>query len=71
MVANLMKNEAKFLNLDENEMFLLGFLHDIGYEIDANNHEIAGGNFLKSQKYICQRSVLSWHAKLRIFVPCT
>ena len=58
MVADLMKKQAKFLNLNENEMFLLGFLHDIGYELNKNNHELAGGEFLKSQNYKYANEVL-------------
>ncbi len=50
-VANLMKKTAKNLNLNENEMFLLGFLHDVGYEFDKDNHELAGGKFLATQNY--------------------
>ena len=47
-VARLMKEKAQLIGLDENEMFLLGFLHDIGYEIDeSQSHNITGGNLLK------------------------
>ena len=50
-VAKLMKSHASKLGLNENEMFVLGLLHDVGYEFDGDNHEIAGGTFLKGQGY--------------------
>lgn len=50
-VAKLMEKKASKLNLNANEMFLLGLLHDVGYEIDKTNHEFAGGEFLKTQNY--------------------
>ena len=50
-VAKLMEKKASKLNLNANEMFLLGLLHDVGYEIDKTNHEFTGGEFLKTQNY--------------------
>ena len=50
-VANYMYQNAEKHNLDKNEMYLLGLMHDIGYLIDEKNHEEIGGEFLKSQNY--------------------
>ncbi len=50
-VANLMKSHAREFDLDENEMFLLGFLHDVGYLFCDDDHERVGGNFLREQGY--------------------
>lgn len=51
-VAILMKEKAKILHLNEQEMFTLGILHDIGYEFDqTETHNITGGNILKKQNY--------------------
>ena len=50
-VANYMYQNAEKYNLDKNEMYLLGLMHDIGYLIDEKNHEEIGGEFLKSQNY--------------------
>lgn len=62
-VATLMKKKATKLNLDENEMFLLGLLHDIGYTIDSKCHEFAGGEFLKTQNYKYANEV-KFHGKI-------
>lgn len=54
-VANKMHKIAaenpKFFN--ENEMFTLGTLHDIGYKFsdDAQLHNVLGGEILRQQKY--------------------
>lgn len=51
-VARLMKEKAKILGLDEQEMFLLGMMHDVAYEFDESaEHNRTGGNLLKSQNY--------------------
>lgn len=51
-VARLMKQKANELGLDPKEMFLLGFLHDIGYEFGEHaNHAEIGGNMLNSIHY--------------------
>ena len=51
-VASLMKEKAPLLGLDANEMYLLGYLHDIGYESDESaTHNITGGNLLKQCGY--------------------
>ena len=34
------------------ELFLLGYVHDIGYQIGTNeNHNVIGGNILKNNSY--------------------
>lgn len=51
-VARLMEGVAQQVGLDEQEMFTLGMLHDIGYEFgDGENHHIVGGDILKQQNY--------------------
>lgn len=58
-VARLMSQHAKKLGLDEKEMFMLGLLHDIGYEFgDISEHNKLGGEFLKSQNYKYYKEVL-------------
>ncbi|MBQ6497789.1 MAG: HD domain-containing protein [Bacilli bacterium] len=50
-MIELGKNEG--LSEEElQELFLLGYLHDIGYQFGANeNHNIIGGNLLKENDY--------------------
>ena len=50
-VANLMKEKAKVFNLDGNEMFALGFLHDLGYGLNDERHNELGGKILEKQNY--------------------
>lgn len=50
-VANYMYQNAEKYNLDKNETYLLGLMHDISYLIDEKNHEEIDGEFLKSQNY--------------------
>ena len=57
-VAELMKQRAIELNMttqQAEELYILGFLHDIGYEFaepkNYEKHEIIGGGVLKSQGY--------------------
>lgn len=54
-VARLMKQLAIKHNLPEDrvqEIFVLGLLHDIGYEfVDTPDHNKVGGNLLKTQGY--------------------
>ena len=54
-VANKMVELGKEKNLlDEQlrELFLLGYLHDIGYQFGINeNHNVIGGNLLKNSNY--------------------
>ena len=58
-VAKLMKDNATKYGLDEEEMFTLGMLHDIGYEfIDGEKHAEIGGEILKKQNYKYYKEVL-------------
>ena len=58
-VARLMSQNAKKLGLDEKEMFMLGLLHDIGYEFgDIRQHNKLGGEFLKTQNYRYYQEVM-------------
>lgn len=51
-VARFMKNNAEKVGLNSEEMFTLGFLHDIGYEFDPTfTHNKTGGILLKNQNY--------------------
>ena len=57
-VARKMVEIGKKYNLDDEqlkELFLLGYIHDIGYEFANNenneNHRIIGGNILKQSNY--------------------
>ena len=54
-VANKMIEIGKEKELTENELeelFLLGYVHDIGYQFGNNeNHNIIGGNILKNSNY--------------------
>lgn len=54
-VANKMVELGKKNNLSNNqldELFLLGYLHDIGYNFGNNeNHNIIGGKILKDNNY--------------------
>lgn len=53
-VAIKMVEIGKEKNLSEEqlqELFLLGYVHDIGYQYDKNNHNVAGGNLLKENNY--------------------
>ena len=58
-VARLMKDKAKEFDLDEKEMFTLGFLHDIGYEFGGSEeHHTVGAEMLKQQNYKYYQEVL-------------
>lgn len=54
-VANKMVEIGKSKNLNDNELedlFLLGLVHDIGYQFGKNeDHNIVGGNILKNNNY--------------------
>jgi len=58
-VARLMKEKAKLLGLNEEDMFVLGYLHDIGYEFDDINHHNLGGKILQKQGYKYYKEVLN------------
>ena len=58
-VARVMKENAYRLGLDEEEMFTLGMLHDIGYEFgDGETHHIVGAKMLQKQNYKYYKEVL-------------
>ena len=62
-VAKLMKDKAKMIGLDEEQMFTLGLLHDIGYEFGENNdHNVVGYEILNKQNYMYSKEVL-YHGK--------
>jgi len=54
-VANKMVELGKEKGLSDkqlDELFLLGFLHDIGYQFGiSDNHNVIGGNILKNNNY--------------------
>ena len=51
-VSNIMEENAKNLGLNPEDMFTLGFLHDIGYKFgDGSNHHIVGAKMLEQQGY--------------------
>lgn len=61
-VARKMVEIGKELHLSNDELqdlFLLGYNHDIGYEFTENgiNHNIIGGNILKENGYIYWQEV--------------
>lgn len=69
-VARLMKKSAEdagWTTQKCEEMFILGFLHDIGYEFAEQqcDHASVGGEMLKNQGYKYWREV-SCHGKLDV-----
>ncbi len=51
-VANLMKEKAPLLGLDPDQMFVLGYLHDVGYAVQTDKlHSYFGGEILKKAGY--------------------
>lgn len=67
-VARLMKKMAEEIGWTQEkceEMFLLGYLHDIGYEFSEQqgDHASVGGIMLKRQKYKYWQEVF-FHGKL-------
>lgn len=62
-VAKLMKDNAKNVGLDAEEMFTLGLLHDIGYEFGGSEeHHLNGFKVLEKQNYKYSQEVL-YHGK--------
>ena len=58
-VARLMRDKAAEVGLDEEEMFTLGLLHDIGYEFGGSEeHHVKGYEMLKKQNYKYATEVL-------------
>ncbi len=69
-VARLMKKSAEDVGWNKQkceEMFVLGFLHDIGYEFAEQqcDHASVGGEMLKNQGYKYWKEV-SCHGKLDV-----
>ncbi len=53
-VARKMVEIGKSYNMDEKqlqELFVLGYVHDIGYEYENDKHGVTGGNILKQSNY--------------------
>ncbi len=62
-VARLMKDKANKAGLDAEEMFLLGMMHDIGYEFGGSEeHHLVGAGILEKQGYKYYLEVL-FHGK--------
>ncbi len=62
-VAQLMADNAEKVGLDKEEMYLLGYVHDIGYALgDAEEHHIKGGECLSKSTYKYYKEVL-YHGK--------
>ena len=62
-VARLMKENATKWGLDPEEMFTLGYLHDIGYEFGGSEeHHINGASLLAKQGYKYIQEIL-YHGK--------
>ena len=60
-VAKLMEENAEKHGLDKQEMFMLGFLHDIGYEFGGSEeHHVVGAAMLEKEnyKYLCDNFCL-------------
>ena len=57
-VARLMKENAPKIGLDAEEMFTLGYLHDIGYEFDSENHHLTGAKIMEGQGYKYVKEIL-------------
>ena len=60
-VANKMielGKEKQLSDIQLQELFVLGYLHDIGYQFGTNeNHNVIGGNILKENNYKYWREV--------------
>lgn len=68
-VAEYMYRNAEKYNLDKDDMYILGFLHDIGYLQDSENHQEEGerimhGAGMNSQKYTCFEYVIAHHNQI-------
>ena len=56
-VAKTMKalanKHADYYNVDANDAFILGYLHDVGYEFinSGEDHALVGANYLKAAGY--------------------
>ena len=45
-VANFMKSWAPAVGVNENDAWLIGYLHDIGYILDKEGHSVLGSDML-------------------------
>ena len=62
-VARLMKENAEEAGLDPEEMFILGMMHDVGYEFGGSEeHHLVGAGILEKQNYKYYLEVL-FHGK--------
>ena len=43
--------EAGYTETFARQMYIIGFIHDIGYEFSSDNHEEVGAEMLKSARY--------------------
>ncbi len=58
-VARLMTEKAELVGLDKQEMFVLGLVHDIGFEFGGSDtHHQVGAEILKKQNYKYWQEVL-------------
>ena len=59
------ENQSKY-NITPKEAFILGYLHDIGYEFtgDQTQHSIVGGKILRDQNYRYWREVY-YHSRVQ------
>ena len=58
-VAKLMAENAEKHGLNKQEMFMLGFLHDIGYEFGGSEeHHVVGAEMLEKENYKYFKEVL-------------
>ena len=59
-VAEYMYRNAKKYDLNSEEMYILGLVHDIGYLKDRLDHEVHGARLLEKEGYKYS-SIISWH----------
>lgn len=59
-VAEYMYKNASKYNLNPEEMYILGLLHDIGYLDGKPDHEVNGARLLEKEGYK-HSSIVSWH----------
>lgn len=59
-VAEYMYENAEKYGLNADKMYILGLLHDIGYIVDNNEHEVMGARLLNESGYE-HGDIISWH----------
>lgn len=57
-VANFMRNRAPLLGLDPDKAWLIGYIHDIGYVIDAKDHNELGAGIISEYSQELERYIL-------------